>query len=305
MWAIHGKTPLHHNLKHKGKRLNYKVNYKVLNSADFGVAQERKRIYIVGSLNRSVDLENFERKSAVLGDILENGLPTISTPFIDNLLNHFSPEDLYGMAIKDKRGGDNNIHSWDIELKGKVSEDQKELLNKLLRERRKKKWSCIIGIDWMDGMPLTTEQIRTFFDRDNLQELLDDLVEKKYLTFEHPKKLIRGVSENGVATTRREYDTTKPKGYNIVAGKLSFEVAKILNPNEVAPTLVAMDMQKLYVVDNNGLRRLSLREGLRLCGYPESFKFNVSEKDGFDLLGNTVVVPVIKSVAKRLLSTIS
>ena len=32
-------------------------------------------------------------------------------------------------------------------------------------------------------------------------------------------------------------------------------------------------------------------------------KFNVNEKDGFNLLGNTVVVPVIKAVAERLLDT--
>ena len=77
-----------------------------------------------------------------------------------------------------------------------------------------------------------------------------------------------------------------------------------MSPKAIAPTLVAMDMQKLYVGDNGGLRRLSLREGLRLCGYPDSMKFNVSEKDGFDLLGNTVVVPVIKAVAERLLETL-
>ena len=77
-----------------------------------------------------------------------------------------------------------------------------------------------------------------------------------------------------------------------------------MSPDEIAPTLVAMDMQKLYVGDNGGLRRLSLREGLRLCGYPDNIKFNVNEKEGFDLLGNTVVVPVIQAVAKRLLETL-
>ncbi|MBR5643857.1 MAG: DNA cytosine methyltransferase, partial [Salinivirgaceae bacterium] len=92
-------------------------------------------------------------------------------------------------------------------------------------------------------------------------------------------------------------------GYNIVTGKLSFEINKILSPNDIAPTLVAMDMQKLYVEDCGGLRRLTLREGLRLFGYPDTFKFDVSEKDGFDLLGNTVVVPVIKAVAQRLVKT--
>ena len=157
---------------------------------------------------------------------------------------------------------------------------------------------------WMDGMPLTIDQIRTFYDSPNLEKMLEDLTMKGYLKFEHPKKLIREMSESGVVTTHRDYDITKPKGYNIVAGKLSFEINKVMSPNEIAPTLVAMDMQKLYVGDNGGLRRLSLREGLRLCGYPDNMIFNVSEKEGFDLLGNTVVVPVIKAVANRLLESL-
>lgn len=286
------------------KSLKYKFDFRVLNSKYFGVPQERKRIYIVGSINDKPNLDNFPIKESKLGDILESGLPTSDTPFTRTLLQHFKIEQLYGKSIKDKRGGDTNIHSWDLEIKGHVSSEQKRLLDTILTERRKKKWAEIIGIDWMDGMPLTIEQIQTFYDSPELEDMLEDLTQKGYLKFEYPKKLIREKNENGVVTTRREYDMTKPKGYNIVAGKLSFEINKIMSPDEIAPTLVAMDMQKLYVGDNGGLRRLSLREGLRLCGYPDDIKFNVSEKEGFDLLGNTVVVPVIEAVAGRLLDTL-
>lgn len=285
--------------------LGYLFDFRVLNSKNFGVPQERKRIYIVGSLYCKPNLDNFPITKCKLGDILESGLPTSDTPFTRTLLKHFSIEQLYGKSIKDKRGGITNIHSWDLEIKGTVTAEQKNLLDSILTERRKKKWAEIIGIDWMDGMPLTVDQIRSFYDIPNLENLLEDLTQKGYLRFEHPKKLIREKNKNGVTTTRREYDTTKPKGYNIVAGKLSFEINKVLSPDEITPTLVAMDMQKLYVADNGGLRRLSLREGLRICGYPDNIKFNVSEKEGFDLLGNTVVVPVIKAVAERLLNTIN
>lgn len=284
--------------------LNYKFDFRVLNSKHFGVPQERKRIYIVGSAYDTPNLDHFPVTESKLEDILETGLPTANTPFVRTLLGRFTIEQLYGKSIKDKRGGDTNIHSWDLEIKGEVTPEQKRLLDTILTERRKKKWAEIIGIDWMDGMPLTLEQIRTCFDAPNLEEMLEDLTKKGYLKFEHPKKLIREKNKNGVVTTHREYDTKKPKGYNIVAGKLSFEINKVMSPKEIAPTLVAMDMQKLYVGDNGGLRRLSLREGLRLCGYPDNIKFNVSEKDGFDLLGNTVVVPVIKAVAERLLETL-
>lgn len=276
--------------------LGYKVNWKILNAKDFGVPQDRKRIYIVGTKFEKVNLENFLIKTKNLSDILEKNLSISSSSFVKLLLSHYKVNELLGKSIKDKRGGNGNIHSWDIEYKGKVSYEQKELLNLLLKERRKKKWAEEFKIDWMDGMPLTIEQIRTFYDKPNLEEMLDDLVSKKYLRKEHPKK-----KENGI----RVQDESLPLGYNIVAGKMSYEVSKVLNPYEIAPTLVAMDMEHLFVPDGNGIRRLSLREGLRLFGYPEDFKFDVSISEGYDLLGNTVVVPVIANVAERLLETLA
>lgn len=284
--------------------IGYNVTYAVLNSKYFGVPQERKRIYIVGTFKDAITLSNFEKVEVTLGNILQTGLPTLDTPFIKLLLDKFTIPQLYGKSIKDKRGGKDNIHSWDIEVKGKTTDKEKHLLNLILTERRKKKWAEQYGIDWMDGMPLTREMIASFYKDADLDTLLDNLTNMGYLVMEHPKKKVEKTDLFGNTHTERVQDTTKPIGYNIVTGKLSFEINKVLDPNSLAPTLVAMDMQKLVVVDGTGLRKLTLREGLRLFGYPEDYKFDVSEKDGFDLLGNTVVVPVIKAVASRLLKSL-
>lgn len=289
--------------------LDYKVSWKVLDSVNFGVPQSRKRVFIVGTKNDKVSLDNFEPTFKVLNDVLESGKPIMKTDFTKKLLSHFTVEELYGKSIKDKRGGENNIHSWDIGVKGECTKDQINLLNRLFKERRKKQWASEIGIDWMDGMPLTLSQIESFFPVNNLFEsvdvkaLLDDLAEKGYIKFEHPKKLISELTENGTITSR-VYDETKPKGYNIVTGKLSFEVNKILNPFEIAPTLVATDMVKIVVPDGKGIRKLTIREGLRIFGYPENYEIPVKESLAFDLLGNTVVVPVIKAVAERVLDAL-
>ena len=279
--------------------LGYNVSWEVLDSIDFGLPQSRKRIFIVGTKDEKINLTVTDKKYNSLKTILETGLETIKSNFTEKLLSHFEMEDLYGKSIKDKRGGDNNIHSWDIGIKGEVSDEQIILLNKLFKERRKKHWAEKIGIDWMDGMALTLEQISTFYKNDNLKAMLDDLVKKGYLRFEHPKKLVRENTENGVRKYR-VYDKAKPKGYNIVTGKLSFEINKILNPNDIAPTLVATDVSRLAVPDNGGLRRLTIREGLRLFGYPEWYQIPVKEIEAFDLLGNTVAVPVVEHVANRL-----
>jgi DNA (cytosine-5)-methyltransferase 1 len=291
------------------KELGYQVSWEVLDSVNFGVPQSRKRVFIVGTKNEKVSLSNFEPNFKVLKDILEKGKQTMDSDFTKKLLTHYTIDELYGKSIKDKRGGENNIHSWDIGVKGECSKEQIYLLNKLFKERRKKQWAAEIGIDWMDGMPLTLSQIQTFYPKSNLFEeidlkgMLDDLVEKGYLRFEHPKKLVKENSENGIISIR-VYDEKKPKGYNIVTGKLSFEINKILNPNDIAPTLVATDMVKIVVPDGKGVRRLTTREGLRIFGYPEDYEIPVKESLAFDLLGNTVVVPVIKAVSERILDTL-
>lgn len=279
--------------------LGYKVRWKVLDASDFDLPQARRRIFIVGYLGSGVELNGFEVKHKKIADILESGLPTMDTKFTKLLLKHYSISDLLGKSIKDKRGGKNNIHSWEFGLKGKITKEQTMILNKLFRERRKKKWAEEHGIVWMDGMPLTLSQIKTFHKSKNLKLLLDDLVTKGYLCFEYPKKLVKKKTELGTRTFREENTRLKP-GYNIVSGKLSFEINKILDPQHVAPTLVATDMARLVVADGNGLRRMTLREGLRLFGFPEWFEMPVKDHEGFDLLGNTVAVNVVKAVSDKL-----
>ena len=160
----------------------------------------------------------------------------------------------------------------------------------------------------MDGMPLTLEQISTFHKSEHLKEMLDDLVKKGYLVMEHPKNIIE-VTKDGKITNIRKQDTSKPIGYNIVSGKLSFEFTKILSPNDVAPTLVAADVSHIAVIDGNGIRKMTLREGLRMFGYPENYNLSMFNNNAtglskaFDLLGNTVVVPTVKAVSERLYNT--
>jgi DNA (cytosine-5)-methyltransferase 1 len=277
-----------------------------LNAADFGVPQDRKRIFILGHLEHEINLEFETMPLQRLGDLLETGLSTLDSAFTQKVFTHYQPEQLYGMSIKDKRGGKDNIHSWDIELKGTVSPTQKRLLETLLRERRKRHWAIKKGIEWMDGMPLTLNEISSFFypeglfDQFNLKDLLDDLVQKGYLEFEHPKDLVK---VDGVLKRQPRLDVKA--GYNIVVGKLSFEINKILDPNSICPTLVATDMSRIAVVDGQGLRRLSTREGLRLNGFPDDYQMVVSDNECYDLLGNSVAVPVVRAISERLISEIS
>ena len=284
----------------KLEQLGYQVKYDVLNAKDFGVPQDRKRVYIAGTKTNAISLNFSKNAKPRLLDILETGCPTLQTNFAKKLLQQYSIEELYGKSIKDKRGGEDNIHSWDLELKGNVSLVQRELLNLLLKQRRRKIWSAKKGIHWMDGIPLTVDEIATFYPHPKLAEMLDDLANKGYLKYEHPKDIQEVINKDGNKVKKREYRFDLPKGYNIVVGKLSFPINKVLAPDDIAPTLVATDMQKLAVVDGQGLRCLTIKEGLRLFGFPEDYQINLPITKAFDLLGNTVVVPIVREIAERI-----
>lgn len=291
------------------EKLNFNTEFVLLNASDFGVPQARKRVYIVGCKKRygSIVLKFPTFPQKTVGECIDYGQPCIESKFTSLLLENFKPQELSGKFLKDKRGGDKNIHSWDFNYKGKISSKQKNLLNILFKQRRRKVWANIIGIEWMDGMPLTKDQIYSFFPDDNLQEMLDDLVKKNYLVYEYPKKKVYHLSERS-SYTERIPDSTLPKGYNIVTGKLSFPISNILDNKGIAPTIVAMDMNNIGIVDGNGLRKLTLKEGLRLFGYPDWYSLEIFSdspqriRSGYDLLGNSVCVPVIKEVAKILIS---
>jgi DNA (cytosine-5)-methyltransferase 1 len=290
--------------------LGYKINYKVLDSKYFGLPQSRKRIYITGTLDNQVVLDEFEHSYKKFGEIREHNLETINSDFTKKLLLNYELSELNGKAIKDKRGGKNNIHSWDIELKGTISNDEKNLLTTILCKRRHKKWAEEIGIDWMDGMPLTYDQISTFYSHTKLKSMLDNLVNLGYLKLEHPKKRVKIKTIDGKGKYERIPDKTKEKGYNIVSGKLSFEFTKFIDNNDITPTIVAMDASRLGVVDDTGVRQLSLREGLRLFGYPEDYSLSFFDTDktsrnkAYDLLGNTVTIPVVRQVSLKVLNAL-
>ena len=296
------------------ENIGYKVSWELLNSKNFGLAQDRNRIFIVGTKKNKIELNDYKPKKAVFKSIQENIKNISQTEFEKKLIQKFDIKDLYGKSIKDKRGGNNNIHSWDLELKGKVNSTQKKILEQLLKQRRRKVWAQKKDIDWMDGIALSLDDIYSFLPENNLFEkkikkevlkkLLDDLVKKGYLAHEHPKKRIKVKYNNGYIYNRVQ-DKKLKKGYNIVVGKLSFEISKILSPDGITPTLLATDMSKISVIDNKRLRKLSIKECLALFGFPKKYKIDLKINETYDLFGESIAVPVVEYVSTKVLENIN
>jgi DNA (cytosine-5)-methyltransferase 1 len=294
----HDKGRTFETILSKLRKLGYSVNYTLLNSSSVGVPQNRVRVYIVGVRGSNLkfnipsdlgarDSHHFkkmveqpelfsEHKAAFVESVLERNPPKkydCSEDFKASLHKIVQGDlrKLHGLRLIDTRHG-NSIHSWEVGIKGKCNQNEIKFMNLLISNRRKKQF----GRE-KDGKMLTEAQIMTFCDRALFESATPGLLKKGYL------KCIDG-------------------RYSPVAGNMSFEVFKFLDPKSISITLVSSDAHKLGVFHNSRLRRITPRECARLQGFPDDFKIHPKDERAYHQFGNSVSVPVVKYVLRHLLS---
>ncbi|HEY9835955.1 MAG TPA: DNA (cytosine-5-)-methyltransferase, partial [Vampirovibrionales bacterium] len=268
----------------------------VLNSANFDLPQNRLRVYLVGLFKSAPKYRLFSdsgpkdshsynpqqlslfypaAKTVTVADILEDNPPAdydCSPEFVRALKRRLKGDlnRLHGIRLIDYRGG-NSIHSWELGLRGECSADEIELMNRFILKRRNSQFG-----KEQDGKLLSREQIATFFDVPNLEEILQSLVLKNYL------KIVQGK-------------------YKPVSGNFSFEVYKFLDPQKIAVTLVASDANRLGVYHQGRVRRITPREAARLQGFPDEFILHPKGDRAYYQLGNSVSINVVEAVAREVI----
>lgn len=168
------------------KEAGYFADVYVINSSDFGVPQNRVRIYIIGFDNEKdfhafkinkkyakekmtladvlgvvVKTKNSASELDLFGNLVTNGNMSLSST---NGLNDY-------FLFNDLRNGHSTIHSWDIL---QTTEREKEICLALLRNRRKSKYGKL------DGNPLSLAHFQELIS-DVSQSEIDVLVEKEIL----------------------------------------------------------------------------------------------------------------------------
>ena len=173
-------------------KAGYKTYYSLLNAYDFGLPQNRDRIFIVG-IRKDLSTETFIFPKPIEH---ENNLSTIidELPSRKNIKKNFQPKDLFGEQIPasrnrfqkndelndffifcDTRDGHTTIHSWDIK---RSSKRDREICMTILKNRRK----SIYG-PW-DGNPMSFEDLTKLIPNLTLTELYK-LVKKDFLKIEN------------------------------------------------------------------------------------------------------------------------
>jgi len=118
-----------------------------------------------------------------------------------------------------------------------------------------------------------------------LQDVLESRVDDKYFLSE---RILKTIMSNGTG------------GYY---AKSEIDL-KIARPLTATMAKMHRACQDNYVTQEKGIRRLTPRECARLQGFPEDFKFDVSDAQAYKQFGNAVTVKVSNAIAKSILEQV-
>ena len=291
------------------KKCGYDVFHKVLNAYDFGLPQNRDRLFIVGFKKDQKVHFNFPKplnKSKTLIEVMDN----LKIDKKHLIKQKFSPEKIFGSKIPfsrnrfqksdelndffifcDTRDGHTTIHSWDLI---KTTAFEKKICMTILRNRRRKLYG-----EW-DGNPLSLKTLQTLIKELKSSDL-KDLVEKNILNQEEDGRYELANTKNSAgingvyrvflpqsdifatitATENRDYIATKT-----ITGK---------DPEEYKSNFLKEIFKK------KNMRLISGRESGRLQGFPDKFKIHPNDKIAKKQFGNAVPTNVVYNVAKEII----
>lgn len=264
------------NQKHKNsfsyickliQEAGYVIDYDIFNALEYGLNQDRERIFIVG-LHKSLNLQ----PSLVIANIKKY-----------RKYKQVNPTKPYTLC--DLRGGDYTIHSWEL---ANTSILEKEICNWLLKNRRKKQYGN------KDGNPIKASIIRKKLNKNKkefykaIKNLINlkvlEIVHGTYIDFKN-RKLYLGI--NGVH--RVYYKNASVYPTLVSTGNHDYIIDE---------TIYSKDQiyEKLRM---NQYRELSKEDYKKIQGFPHHFISDENPKEAKKQYGNSIPIPLVNLIIKE------
>jgi DNA (cytosine-5)-methyltransferase 1 len=279
--------------------LEYNLHWTVLNSKDFGVPQNRERVFLVGI---RPDLPNTFRfpvgwpLEIRLRDILEENVPEkyfLSDKMVAGLIQHNenSKEKGRGFNFKpiDKDGVAKCIRANNF----KMGPDDNYVVDKLT--------------------PFGTSQDQKLSPIDGISQTVSagHFNQPKVMVDERIIQRSRGHNKGGTHEICPTISSNSFEQNNLVlqlnpskesGGKQPYQQNRVYDSEGIMPALTSEIAGRNNVLMKKRIRRLTPREVFRLQGFSDSFIINaVSDSQAYKQAGNTITVSVIKSIIQNLL----
>jgi len=251
----------------------YKVEEFVYDFSNHGLAQTRRRLFLIAYKGKKIDREALElsvSNQVTLKDVITN---------VDNIEDHayrvrLAEKDLeiskkisQGKKLSNVRGGDNSVHTWNIpDIFGEVSTSEQELLEALLKFRRR-------------------FRVRDFGDADPVSiGTLEEHYKKPY------KKNLKSLINKGYVVEKAEGLYDLKGSFNGKYRRLSYD-----KPSYTVDTNFGNPKYFLHPKEDRGF---SVREAARIQGFPDKFVFEGSVSQRFRMIGNAVPPNISEKLAK-------
>ena len=291
------------------KKCGYDVFHKVLNAYDFGLPQNRDRLFIVGfKKEQKVNfafpkpLDKSKTLIEIMDDLKINNKHLIKKKFLPEKIfgekipfsrNRFQKSDELNdfFIFCDTRDGHTTIHSWDL-IKTTVFE--KKICMTILKNRRRKlfgKW---------DGNPLSLKILQSLI-KELKASHLKGLVKKNILIQEEDGRYELSNTKNsaGINGIYRVFLPQSDIFATITATENRDYIATKTITGKDTDDYKSNFLKEIY--NKGNMRLITGRESGRLQGFPEKFKIHPNDKIAKRQFGNAVPTNVVYNVAKEVL----
>ncbi|MFA6184754.1 MAG: DNA cytosine methyltransferase [Candidatus Shapirobacteria bacterium] len=294
------------------KELGYTIpTPQLLNSYDFGLPQNRERIFIVGFNNdvisdlnfsypkkRNIEfrlsdfLDGLEQKTVIKKkinpkELFDGKIPLSRNKFqVNDELNDF-------FVFCDARNGHSTIHSWDLIP---TSNREKEICYAIMRNRRKKVYGE------KDGNPLGFKDIDDLVSNLKKEEL-EGLVLKRILRKVEGGKfdLVNSKNSSGINGIYRVFLPNSKIFSTITATGTRDHVATVTISGRTPEEYRRNFIKKVY--EKGNFRQITPREAGLLQGFGHNFKLNRQDRISLKQFGNAVSVNVVYALMESIIKT--
>ena len=299
-------------IKENFEGLGYSVFHKTLNTYDFGLPQNRIRVFLVGfrkdvkKYSKSFNfpsrvetpkslvyyLDNIKREYVIKKKIGYKELYDGKAPVSRNI-SQKSDEMNDFFVLCDTRNGHTTIHSWDIQ---ETSKNEREICMAILKNRRK----SIYGES--DGNPMSFIDIQKIISHVKKQDI-DSLVKKNILKYTEKGKidLVNSKNSSGVNGIYRVYLPNSTIFSTLTAtGTRDFVATKYVEGDTVEEYKINFINE---ILKKGNLRQVTIQEALTIQGFPKNYKLVESHQFSHKQVGNSVSPTVVEALFKKIIET--
>ncbi len=125
------------------------------------------------------------------------------------------------------------------------------------------------------------------------------LNESEYTLLDNPKEQLSGLIFAGYRNKSTRKKGVRPNTNHL--SRVHKQPNRIYSSEGTHPTLSSQETSgRYYILHNNKVRKLTLKECYRLMGFPDDFKLIGTKTKLYNRVGNSIVVPMVKAIANEI-----